>query len=217
MDRLSTDLEGLQILLSLSGMSVVLVFEGWDAAGKGGCIKHIAHALNPRGYLIDRVKKPTATDLAHTYLWRFASYMPRPGHISIFDRSWYGRMMVEPIEGFCTPEEYSRSADEINTMEHMLADSGAIVIKFWLDITKDEQEVRFNARKEDPLKSWKLTDEDWRNREKWDVYEEYVDRMIASTNTPYAPWVVVPANNKKAAQMQVMSAVVSELKKRLDI
>lgn len=119
-NQLSEELEHLQLLLSLSDRSMVLVFEGWDAAGKGGCIKHITHALNPRGYIVDRVKKPNDTEYAHSYLWRFSNYLPENGHISIFDRSWYGRMMVEPIEGFCTKEEYQRSADEINTFEQII-------------------------------------------------------------------------------------------------
>lgn len=124
MAELSNELERLQILLSLSPYSLVLAFEGWDAAGKGGCIKHITHALNPRGYTIDRVKKPDSREYAHTYLWRFADYLPSKGRIAIFDRSWYGRMLVEPIEGFCTKEEYQRSADEINRFEEIIAHSG---------------------------------------------------------------------------------------------
>ncbi len=214
-DKLSRKLERLQVLLAISGRTVVLGFEGWDAAGKGGCIKQISHALNPRGYRVMRVGKPTDEDYAHSYLWRFARNLPGPGRISIYDRTWYGRMMVEPIEGLCTEEEYQRSAGEINTFEALLASYGAIVIKFWLDIDKDTQLERFNERKDDPLKSWKLTDEDWRNREKWDIYSGYVDRMISSTNTPYAPWVAVPANSKKYAQYTVLKTVVSALEKEL--
>lgn len=215
MESLSEKLERLQVLLAVSGRSVILGFEGWDAAGKGGCIKHVSHALNPRGYRVARVGKPTDEDCAHTYLWRFCRSLPNPGHMSMFDRTWYGRMMVEPIEGFCTDEEYRRSAEEINTFEAMLADSGAIIIKFWLDIDKDTQLERFKDRQSDPLKQWKITDEDWRNREKWDEYEKYVNAMIASTNTPHAPWVVVPANNKKYAQLKVMHTVVDALQREL--
>lgn len=215
MEALSDELGELQILLAMSGRSLVCAFEGWDAAGKGGCIKHLSHGLNPRGYRVARIGVPSEEDLAHTYLWRFARHLPRPGHIAIFDRSWYGRMMVEPIEGFCSEEEYSRSAGEINMFERILRREGAIVIKFWLDIDSDEQLKRFNDRRDDPLKSWKLTDEDWRNREKRQIYEEYADRMIGSTNTPWAPWVAVPANNKKAAQLCVLSTVVETLKKEI--
>ena len=216
MDELSSELERLQILLAMSGRSLVLGFEGWDAAGKGGAIKHICHALNPRGYHVARIKAPTAEDKAHTHLWRFARDLPDPGHITIFDRTWYGRMMVEPIEGFCSKEEYSRSADELNGFERIVYEHGIIVLKFWIDIDKDEQLKRFNDRKNDPLKQWKLTDEDWRNREKWDTYDEYVDDMISSTNTPWAPWVAVPGNNKKAARLCVMESVVNILKKELE-
>lgn len=216
MDALSTELERLQILLAESGRSMVLAFEGWDAAGKGGAIKHLCHALNPRGYDVARVKKPTDEDYAHTHLWRFARFLPDAGHIAVFDRTWYGRMMVEPIEGFCTEEEYSRSADELNAFEKILSDSGAITVKFWLEIDKDTQLERFNDRKDDPLKQWKLTDEDWRNRGKWDIYEGYVNDMISSTNTPYAPWVVVPANNKKAARVAVLQTVVDTLQRELE-
>ncbi len=216
MESLSEELERLQILLAVSGRSLILGFEGWDAAGKGGCIKHVSHALNPRGYRVARVGKPSSEDYAHTYLWRFCRSLPDPGHISIFDRTWYGRMMVEPIEGFCTEEEYGRSAEEINTFESMLTYSGAIILKFWLEIDKDTQLERFEERRSDPLKQWKLTDEDWRNREKWDEYGKYVDAMIESTDTRCAPWVVVPADNKKYAQLTVMRTVVKVLRKELE-
>ena len=215
MDALSEELEKYQLLLAVSGRTMVLGFEGWDAAGKGGAIKHLCHALNPRGYSVARIKAPSQEDLAHNYLWRFARSLPDPGHITVFDRTWYGRMMVEPIEGFCTEEEYERSADEINGFEAILNMHGTIVMKFWLDIDKDTQLQRFNDRKNDPLKQWKLTDEDWRNREKWDAYDMYVNDMIASTNTPYAPWTVVPANNKKAARLFILQAVVDRLRKEL--
>ncbi len=216
MDELSNELERLQILLAMSGRSLALCFEGWDAAGKGGAIKHICHAMNPRGYYVARVKAPTAEDKAHTHLWRFASKLPKPGHTTIFDRTWYGRMMVEPIEGFCTEEEYNRSANELNGFESILYGHGIIVLKFWIDIDKDEQLKRFNDRKEDPLKQWKLTDEDWRNRDKWDTYDKYVNDMISSTNTPWAPWIAVPGNNKKAARLCVMESVVDILRKELE-
>lgn len=216
LDDLSSELERLQVLLAESGRSLVLAFEGWDAAGKGGAIKHICHALNPRGYYVARIKKPSDEDYAHTHLWRFARYLPVAGHITIFDRTWYGRMMVEPIEGFCDERQYKRSAEELNVFERILSSSGAIILKFWLDIDKDTQLERFNERKNDPLKQWKLTDEDWRNREKWDVYDEYVNKMIESTNTPYAPWIAVPANNKKGARVFIMESIVNALKKVLE-
>ncbi len=216
LDELSSELERLQILLAESGKSLVLAFEGWDAAGKGGAIKHICHALNPRGYHVAQIKKPTEEDYEHTHLWRFARHLPAAGHITIFDRTWYGRMMVEPIEGFCDECQYQHSAEEISAFERILSSSGAIILKFWLDIDKDTQLERFNERRNDPLKQWKLTDEDWRNREKWDIYDKYVDRMIESTNVPYAPWVVVPANNKKAARVFIIETIVDTLKNTLE-
>lgn len=216
MEALSADLERLQLLLSLSDRSLVLCFEGWDAAGKGGCIKHISHALDPRGYVVDRVKKPTSVEIAHTHLWRFADYVPAPGHISMFDRTWYGRMLVEPIEGFCTPEEYARSADEINMFEYVLAQNGVIVLKFWLDVSAEEQARRFADRKTNPLKTWKFTEEDERNSSKRDVYAEYIDRMIATTNTPLAPWYAISSEDKKSAQLQIMTIVRDALSKALD-
>ncbi len=215
MEALSEELEKLQVLLSLSDRAMVLCFEGWDAAGKGGCIKHVTHALNPRGYRVDRVKKPNETEYAHTYLWRFSDWIPNPGHITIFDRTWYGRMMVEPIEGFCTKEEYERTADEINSFEGFLSEAGVIILKFWLEVSPEEQERRFEDRRNDPLKSWKYTEEDARNQAKRDVYEEYIDRMISSTNTPWAPWYVMDAEVKKSAQLQVMETIVKTLRKAL--
>ncbi len=216
MEELSAELGRLQLLLSVSGRSMVIGFEGWDAAGKGSCIKHLTHALNPRGYRVRGTKAPTDTEKAHSYLWRFAADLPLPGHITIFDRTWYGRMMVEPIEELCTEDEYGRAAGEINTYEQMLASAGVIVIKFWLDISDEVQLERFNDRKDDPLKQWKLTDEDWRNREKRPVYEKYVNAMIEATNTPYAPWTVVPANAKKGAHLAVLTAVVDALHRELE-
>lgn len=213
--KLGEELGRLQILLALSGRSLVCCFEGWDAAGKGGCIRHLCHALNPRGYRVAQVKRPTPEAYDHTYLWRFAGMLPGPGRIAVFDRSWYGRMMVEPIEGFCSEEEYQRSAAEINAFESILSESGCVVLKFWLEIDKDTQKERFEDRQNDPLKSWKLTEEDWRNRGKWDEYSVYVDRMISATNTPWAPWAVIPSGSKKHAQAKVMEAVVEALRKEL--
>ena len=211
----SKELARLQSILAVSDRSLVVIFEGRDSAGKGGSIKRLAHALNPRGYVARSVAAPTAEEKDHTYLWRFCADMPSDGHITIFDRSWYGRMMVEPIEGFCTHEEYVRSAKEINSLERSMIDTGAIIIKFWMEISPEEQLKRFNARMEDPLKNWKITDEDWRNREKWDVYTDYIDAMIESTNTPEAPWYVVESDDKKYGRLKVMKTVIDVLDKEL--
>ncbi|MBQ7620941.1 MAG: hypothetical protein IJV47_00560, partial [Candidatus Methanomethylophilaceae archaeon] len=216
LDKLQNKLSELQVKLANSDKALCIVFEGWDAAGKGGCIKRVTQALNPRGYKIFPTPAPTAEEKSHTHLWRFAKNMPGPGQIALFDRSWYGRMMVEPIEGFCTKEDYSRAAGEINLFEGALAKDHVIFIKFWIDITKEEQLKRFNARAADPMKSWKLTEEDWRNREKWDVYEKYVNSMIEQTNTEYAPWVDVECIDKRYGRIKILETIVDTLKKELD-
>ncbi|MCL2296238.1 MAG: hypothetical protein FWC29_04065 [Methanomassiliicoccaceae archaeon] len=215
-NKLSEELGELQMELSLSGRSMVVCFEGWDAAGKGSCIKHLCHALNPRGYEVLQTKAPTEEELSHTYLWRFIKGVPEKGRITVFDRTWYGRMLVEHIEGFCTEEEYLRSPFEINAFEKIMVREGIILLKFWLDITPGEQLARFKKREGDQLKQWKITAEDWRNRSKWDKYDAHVDVMMESTNTEQGPWIVVESNNKKYARVKVLSAVVDALKKELN-
>lgn len=214
--ELSSKLNSLQNRLAASDRSLILVFEGWDAAGKGGSIKRVARALNPRGYYAVPVAAPVGDEKVHTYLWRFAKHMPKNGHIVIFDRSWYGRMMVEPIEGFCTQEDYNRSASEIRGFERTANTAGGIIIKFWMEVSPEEQLRRFQGRQDNPLKNWKITDEDWRNREKWDVYEDYIDRMISATNMPSAPWVVVESEDKKYARLKVLRTIVETLERELD-
>ena len=158
--------------------------------------KRLTEFMDPRGYVVNPTAAPTEVEKNHHYLWRFWQNMPKAGHIAIFDRTWYGRVMVERIEGFCTKEEWQRAYREINDMEAHLANSGAIVMKFWMQIDKDEQERRFKERMENPEKQWKITDEDWRNREKWEQYEEAVNEMIIKTSTSYAPWTIVEGNCK---------------------
>ena len=214
--KLQNKLAELQVKLANSDKALCLVFEGWDAAGKGGCIKRVTQALNPRGYKTFPIPAPTAEEKSHTHLWRFAKNMPDPGQITIFDRSWYGRMLVEPIEGFCTEKEYSRAAAEINLFESSLYKDHVIFIKFWIDITKEEQLKRFKDREADPLKSWKLTDEDWRNRKKWNTYEKYINSMIKQTNTDYAPWIDVECVDKRYGRIKVLQTIVDTLKEALD-
>ncbi len=194
---------------------VVLGFEGWDAGGKGGAIKRLTKCLDPRGYAVNPTAAPNDIEKTHHYLWRFWQNMPKAGHIAIFDRTWYGRVMVERIEGFCTCEEWQRAYKEINDMEEHIANAGAIVIKFWMHIDKDEQERRFQERMSIPEKQWKITDEDWRNREKWDAYEEAVDEMLIRTSTTYAPWVIVEGNDKYYARIKVLKTVVDAIEERL--
>jgi len=199
----------------LKRVPVVLAFEGWDAGGKGGAIKRITENIDPRGYEVVPTASPNDIEKAHHYLWRFWNKMPKAGHMAIFDRTWYGRVMVERIEGFCTEEEWQRAYSEINHMEAHLASSGAIVIKFWMHIDKDEQERRFRERQEIPEKQWKITEEDWRNRAKWDEYEKAVDEMLIRTSTEYAPWVIVEANSKYYARIKVLETIVNALEKRM--
>ena len=194
---------------------LVLGFEGWDAAGKGGAIKRLTRALDPRGFEVVPTAAPTPDELHHQYLWRFWRDMPKDGHIAIFDRTWYGRVMVERIEGFATDEQWRRAYAEINQFERSLTDWGAIVIKFWLQIDSDEQLARFTDRQNTPEKQWKITDEDWRNRDKWPQYETAVNEMLWLTNTKHAPWVIVESNDKRYARLKVLRTVIEAIEKRL--
>ena len=194
---------------------VVIGFEGWDAGGKGGAIKRLTSNLDPRGYRVNPTAAPNDIEKVHHYLWRFWNNVPKAGHIAIFDRTWYGRVMVERIEGFCSEAEWRRAYQEINEMESHMANAGAVVLKFWLHIDKDEQERRFRERQANPAKQWKITDEDWRNREKWDQYEEAVNEMLIRTSTTYAPWIVVEGNDKRYARVKVLQTVVDALEKKI--
>ena len=192
---------------------VVLCFEGWEAAGKGGASKRLTECMDPRGYVVHPTAAPDETEKAHHYLWRFWRSMPKDGHIAIFDRTWYGRVLVERIEGFCTEAEWKRAYQEINNMEKNLADHGVVILKFWMQIDKEEQKRRFERRQEDPEKQWKITEEDWRNREKWDQYETAVNEMLLRTSTDDAPWIVVEGNDKYYARIKVLETVVNVLEK----
>ena len=212
---LQKELTRLQNEMYLKRIPVVVALEGWDAAGKGGAIKRLTEPLDPRGYEVVPTAAPNDIEKAHHYLWRFWRAMPKDGHMTIFDRTWYGRVMVERIEGFCSQAEWRRAYREINQMEQNLTDHGVIVLKFWLQIDKDEQERRFNDRMQDPEKRWKITDEDWRNRAKWDAYEQAVDDMLIKTSTTYAPWIIVEANSKYYARIKVLESVVQALEERM--
>lgn len=216
LDKLQKKMEKLHGELYRKRIPVVLGFEGWDAGGKGGAIKRLTEKMDARGYVVNPTASPNDIEKAHHYLWRFWRAMPKDGHVAIFDRTWYGRVMVERIEGFCTEEEWKRAYKEMNDMERDLYEAGAIVIKFWMHIDKDEQERRFKERQENPEKQWKITDEDWRNREKWDQYETAVNEMLMRTSTDYAPWVVVEGNDKYYARIKVLRTVVDAIEKRLN-
>lgn len=213
--ELQKELTRLQNEMYLKRIPVVVALEGWDAAGKGGAIKRLTEPLDPRGYEVVPTAAPNDIEKAHHYLWRFWKSMPKDGHMTVFDRTWYGRVMVERIEGFCSQAEWHRAYREINQMEQQLTDHGVIVLKFWLQIDKDEQERRFKERMENPEKQWKITDEDWRNREKWDDYVKAVDEMILRTSTTYAPWTIVEANSKYYARIKILETVVRALKQRI--
>lgn len=195
--------------------SIAFVFEGWDAAGKGGAIRRLTSAIDARHYRVIPVAKPSDEEKAHHYLWRFWRHVPRAGMVSIYDRSWYGRVLVERLEGFATTKEWQRAYTEINDFERQLTDHGIIVVKFWLHISKDEQLRRFKERAATPYKQHKINDEDWRNRRKWSGYEASVGDMLALTNQPYAPWHLIPANNKRFARLTVLRTAAKQIEASL--
>lgn len=195
---------------------VVILYEGWDAAGKGGNIKRITGALDPRGFEVQPIASPEPHEKARHYLWRFWTRLPKTGHITIFDRTWYGRVMVERLEGFCSENDWRRAYNEMNEFEKELDDWGAVIIKFWVQIDKDTQLARFQERERIPEKRWKITDEDWRNREKWDAYEGAVDEMLQKTSTTYAPWHILESVDKKYARIKALKIVIEALEKALD-
>ncbi len=197
--------------------SLVAVFEGNDAAGKGGAIRRLTHALDIRQTRIVGISAPTPEALARPYLWRFWREIPILGRIVVFDRSWYGRVLVERVEKFARPAEWRRAYGEVRDFESQLTDHGAIVIKFWLAITKEEQLARFQAREAVPFKRYKITQEDWRNREKWDAYRVAANDMFAHTDTPAAPWVLVASDDKRHARVEVVKAVALAVEKALGI
>jgi polyphosphate kinase 2 (PPK2 family) len=188
--------------------NVVCVFEGMDAAGKGGAIRRITAALDARLYHTIPIAAPTDEERAQPYLWRFWRHVPRKGRITMYDRSWYGRVLVERIEGFCGEADWMRAFAEINEFEEQLARNGAVLVKYWLQISKEEQYKRFKEREKTRFKRFKITSEDWRNREKWDAYQLAAADMIERTNTPQAPWILVEANDKYHARVKVLSALV---------
>ena len=197
------------------GQSTVLVFEGPDAAGKGGAIRRTVWSLDARAYRIYQFAAPTDVERQHHYLWRFWKKLPRAGNVSVFDRSWYGRVLVERLEGFATEAEWRRAYNEINDFESQIVGRGIILLKFWLHITKDEQLKRFNQRAESTYKHWKLTDEDWRNRELWEAYEQAAHDMVQFTSTGEAPWILVEGNNKHYARQKVIQSVCDALEARV--
>lgn len=215
LDRLQKQLKELHNRLYRKQIPVIIAYEGWDAAGKGGNIKRITGALDARGYEVHPIASPEPHEKARHYLWRFWTRLPKTGHIAIFDRSWYGRVMVERLEGFCSENDWKRAYNEINEFEKEIHDWGAVIIKFWVQIDKDTQLERFTQRQNTPERQWKITDEDWRNREKWDDYEVAVNEMIQKTSTTYAPWHILESVDKRYARIKALKIIIKELEKVL--
>ncbi len=193
------------------GPPVCILFEGWDASGKGGTIKRLVAQIDPRHVRVVQYAAPTFDEKRHHFLWRFWPNLPGWGGMAILDRSWYGRVLVERVEGFAEREQWLRAYDEINSFEGSLVAEGMILVKLWMHISDEEQLKRFKRREKDPLKSWKLTDEDWRNREKRPAYVEAVEDMLARTDQPNAPWDVVPAESKRYARVSVIETVIKRI------
>ena len=211
--KLQKRLSELHNVIYRKKIPVIICYEGWDAAGKGGNIRRVAYPLDPRGFDVHPIASPLPHELNRQYLWRFWTRLPRTGHICIFDRTWYGRVMVERLEGFCTEKDWKRAYNEINEFERQLTDWGAVLLKFWIHIDQDTQLARFTERQNTPEKQWKITEEDWRNREKWPQYEEAVDEMLQKTSTENAPWFIIESNDKHYARIKALKIIVRALEK----
>ncbi len=212
---LQTELHDLSRQMHKAKRNAVLLFEGWDAGGKGSAIRRLTQAIDARLYRVIPVAAPTDEEKGHHYLWRFWRHVPRTGYITIYDRSWYGRVLVERVEGFAGREEWLRSYQEINEFEDQLVDHGVVLCKFWLHISKDEQLRRFKERENEPRKQHKITEEDWRNREKWDDYKLAVNDMVAHTSLDQTSWTLVSGNDKLNARIQILETVRGALRKAL--
>lgn len=195
---------------------VILMFEGWDASGKGGAIKRLTEKMDPRTYRVHPIGPPSVTEMQYHYLRRFWDRLPRHGEMAIFDRSWYGRVMVERVEKLCKKHEWKRAYQEINDFEQLLVDDGTLLIKFFIHISKDEQLRRFKDRENSPWKRWKITKDDYRNREKWDDYEIAIREMLEKTHTAHAPWTVVPGDNKRFGRIRVLETINNRFKRFFD-
>lgn len=214
--NLQIEMLELHYLLFKRRIPIIIAYEGWDAAGKGGNITRLTKYMNPLGYYVVPIAAPTEHEKQYHYLRRFVKHFPRGGDIAIFDRSWYGRVLVERVENFCSTADWQRAYTEINEMEEdFVRSTGGGIVKFWLEISRDEQLRRFQQRASDPLKVYKITDEDWRNREKWDLYDEAVDEMLARTSTEIAPWTVIESDDKWYARVKALKTVIRTVQKLL--
>ena len=215
LDPLQARLQELELECYHQRLPVVVVYEGWDAAGKGGNIKRLTQELDPRGYEVIPIAAPDATEKAHHYLWRFWKQLPKAGHIAIFDRSWYGRVLVERVEGFAAEPEWRRAYQEINEFERHQTEAGSVLVKFWMHISPEEQLRRFEERERVPHKRYKITADDWRNRARWGAYREAVVEMIERTSTSYSPWTIVEAEDKYWGRIKTLQTLVSALEEKL--
>ncbi|MDD3179368.1 MAG: polyphosphate:AMP phosphotransferase [Opitutaceae bacterium] len=215
MDQLQSDLTRLTWAAREKKVATVALFEGWDAAGKGGAIRRVVEAIDPRLISVVPIAAPTDEERAHHYLWRFWRHLPRDGRMVIFDRTWYGRVLVERVEGFATEAEWRRAYLEINDFEEQLVEHGGVLAKFWLHISKAEQLRRFEERQRTPTKVYKITEEDWRNRKRWPLYEDAINEMVARTSTEFAPWTLVAGNDKLSARVQILRELVARLERVL--
>lgn len=215
--KLQGKLFRLENLMFQARVPLIIMYEGWDAAGKGGNIKRVAQALDARAYTIIPSPAPTKPELAHPHLWRYWTRLPKAGHVGMFDRSWYGRVLVERVEEITPPERWAQGYDEINEFEHDLVDWGALLLKFWVDVSDEEQLARFKAREQDPAKQWKITPDDWRNRDKYAQYKSAIDDMFRLTSTTYAPWIALESDDKKYARIKALKIIVEALEERLDV
>ncbi len=211
LEKLQIQLVQLQRDIQLQGRRVAIVCEGRDAAGKGGTIRRFIEHLNPRTARVVALSKPTEVEQGQWYFQRYVSELPNPGEIRFFDRSWYNRAVVEPVMGFCTDSQYAQFMQQVPEFEHMLYEDGVELIKFWFSISKEEQEQRFESRKQNPLKQWKISPVDEKAQENWDVYSHYKEEMFSKTHTTFSPWIIVRANNKKRARLESMRYVLSRL------
>lgn len=216
LEKLQKRLSILHNVIYREKVPVIIAYEGWDAAGKGGNIKRVSEALDPRGYSVNPISAPDNNERLYHYLWRFWRKLPKDGHIAIFDRTWYGRVMVERIEGFCSESEWKRAYREINEFEEELCRWGAVVVKFWVDVDKDEQLRRFKERENTPNKRWKITEEDWRNREKWELYESAVNEMFQRTSTETVKWTVLESNDKLYARIKALEIIIDAIEQKLE-
>ncbi|MGG0657303.1 polyphosphate kinase 2 family protein [Rummeliibacillus pycnus] len=211
--KLQFEMLNIQQFLFKHNIGLIIGFEGMDAAGKGGAIKRLTERLDPRGYVVHPIAAPTQSELKYNHLYRFWKRLPARGQIGIFDRTWYGRVLVERIEGFASKDEWGRAYEEINQFEKLLTDDHFILMKFWIQVSNEEQLKRFKERQEDPYKKWKLTDEDWRNRDKWPLYVEAANDMFDKTNKKNTPWILIEGNDKKYARIKVLKETIKHVKK----